>query len=495
MLKLYPGDVVAFKTWDQMEKEFGLKENGAIACACTFTPVMEKTIDRTRDYIVESVEEPTGGSARWSYVFLKDFNSQYIASSDMLVLKNGDVIPLFEEDVKLRMSPIKTEGRFPCTNDNVEALFYGFALPLKDEAYLNTARYGAYGANPASVKMSFNVGGEAFIRFSKVDTINKEGHYFCRTHNFIIDKTTSGYVVYYTEWSNEIIIEVYYRLAKEEKVPVILDPEKGISQYLKDCDVYLDEAKEFLREAKRRKDLKAACDAVKTRRKQAMIDRIEDVKDLIERKTDEIRRLSLDVRQLSKDLLFFENTSSETDDFCQMITTSENIKNVVVSGNDISITVTQPLLFWEDEDFEDNKDGDTFLDISEEKQKLLCDIFENRSIELLIEQQFVMNIETAKIRSTRDYVSNNAGIPNPHHYYFNCWGDNEYHISKAIASGDLVTALSQAIAATASFALSDGTVWGKFINTELREFSDYCCLKDTTTGEIMTIEEYLEREE
>ena len=494
MLKLYPGDVVAFKTWEQMEKEFGLKESGAIACACTFTPAMEEAIDRNRDYIVESVEEPAGGNAKWNYVFLKDFNPRYIASSDMLVLKNADIIPLFDEDVKARMSPVKTEGRFPCTNDDVEALFYGFSLPLKDEEYLNGIKYAAYGYDLVPVKISFNVGGDAFIRFSKVDKLTEEGHFFCRTHKFIIDKTTNGYDIYYVEWSNEIIIETYFRLAKEEKVPVVLDPEKGIFQYLEDCNAYLDEAREFLQEAKRRKDLKAACDAMKGRRKQNLIHRIDNVKEKIERKTDEIRRLSLDVRQLNKDLLFFENTSSETDDFCQMIMTSENIKNVIVSGNDISITVTQPLLFWEDEDFEDNKDGITFRSLSADQRKLLCDIFENRTIELLIEQQFSMNIDTAKIRSCRDYVSEGLGIPNPHHYYFDCWGDNGYHINKALASGDLVTALNQAIAATASFALSDGSVWSKFIESELREFPDYKCLKDTATGEIMTIEEYSERE-
>lgn len=54
-VKFHVGDKVVFRDWEDMEKEFGLREDGAIKCRFPFTYEKEKKIDKTRVYTIEKI--------------------------------------------------------------------------------------------------------------------------------------------------------------------------------------------------------------------------------------------------------------------------------------------------------------------------------------------------------------------------------------------------------------------------------------------------------
>lgn len=70
--------IVKIKTWDQMEKEFGLSSSGSIACQYKFTKEMEKIMPESR--IIEINDR-----SRWDVtehkIEEKDF---FIISNDMI---------------------------------------------------------------------------------------------------------------------------------------------------------------------------------------------------------------------------------------------------------------------------------------------------------------------------------------------------------------------------------------------------------------------------
>lgn len=84
------------------------------------------------------------------------------------------------------------------------------------------------------------------------------------------------------------------------------------------------------------------------------------------------------------------------------------------------------------------------------------------------------------------------GIPNPHHKYYNCWGDNKPYIKKALVSHDVVAAITQIIAAFSGMNLTDTAVVRRFVEEELMtdSYRRIPCLKNLATGELLNIEQY-----
>ncbi len=84
------------------------------------------------------------------------------------------------------------------------------------------------------------------------------------------------------------------------------------------------------------------------------------------------------------------------------------------------------------------------------------------------------------------------GIPNPHHKYYNCWGDNKPYIKKALVAHDMIAAITQIIAAFSGMNLTDTAVVRRFVEEELMtdSYKRIPCLKKLATGELFTIEQY-----
>ena len=131
------------------------------------------------------------------------------------------------------------------------------------------------------------------------------------------------------------------------------------------------------------------------------------------------------------------------------------------------------------------------------KQQLMKDLFKEKKYTLRIESTIWMNISRGNFQyfTITNLVPMEAlwGIPNPHHRYYNCWGDNQPNIHRAIQNTDYLTALATAFAAMSGINLSDTAVMQKFITEELYEFHNVPCLENAETGEVITIDEYERR--
>lgn len=130
-------------------------------------------------------------------------------------------------------------------------------------------------------------------------------------------------------------------------------------------------------------------------------------------------------------------------------------------------------------------------------QQLMKDLFKDMKYRMLIESSIQIEFIEKRFRYTPiesiRTLSDLKGIPNPHHKYYNCWGDNGPNINRALENYDYVTALTTAFAAMSGINLSDTAVIDRFVREELSQYKTVPCLKNLETGEIITIQEYERR--
>lgn len=175
----------------------------------------------------------------------------------------------------------------------------------------------------------------------------------------------------------------------------------------------------------------------------------------------------------------------------------ENVGFLKANDNVITIVYKTPLIYFDETLLKPYYDShrDNVINLSAPwKQQLLKDIFFEKKYTLLIESSIAMNLQSARFQyvPVGNYIqsSETAGIPNPHHKYYDCWGDNESTIFRALQDADYVTAFTTAFAAMASINLSDTAVVNKFVAQEIDDYYAVPCLKDNNTGEIITFSEY-----
>ena len=105
------------------------------------------------------------------------------------------------------------------------------------------------------------------------------------------------------------------------------------------------------------------------------------------------------------------------------------------------------------------------------------------------------------ITTVRDRSVDPNTMWNPHLYHYDCWGSNRSEIQRAVEAQQLIAAIEQAYAATCSINVLDGAVWQRFIGTINAALEQDCysraignrhckCLKNTQTGECITLAQY-----
>lgn len=181
-----------------------------------------------------------------------------------------------------------------------------------------------------------------------------------------------------------------------------------------------------------------------------------------------------------------------------------NITGLKAENGVIYIAYKTPLVFFESDAMQryfDSTRTNVVNDAPNWVQQLLKDLFINKTKQLLIETGAVIGIENPRvdyrnpgairtdIYTTREF----SGIPNPHHHYYNCWGDNKPNILRALQEHDYVLAITQVFAAMGGLNLTDTPVMEKFIRHELREYKETPCIKDVATGEVIAINEFERR--
>lgn len=134
-------------------------------------------------------------------------------------------------------------------------------------------------------------------------------------------------------------------------------------------------------------------------------------------------------------------------------------------------------------------------------RNLIYDVFYKKTIKLKMTVGFSLNTSSGHIHgisasATTNNVSleDKIGIPNPHHEFYDCWGDNIRNISKAIEEGNVMEACMCAYAATAGINLSDTSVFSKmlqyFRNAGSTTLNKPCII--TEDGSVITLRQYKE---
>lgn len=134
---------------------------------------------------------------------------------------------------------------------------------------------------------------------------------------------------------------------------------------------------------------------------------------------------------------------------------------------------------------------------SESIKKLLKDLFIDNKYTLIIEQGIYIDLVNAKVSNDTSHSNANSnliGFPNPHMYYYNCWGNNEPLIIKALRGKNYIEAFEQICAAVSGINFTDTAVMNRFVDMLAHpNLSVIPALRNNETKELISVKQYVER--
>lgn len=196
--------------------------------------------------------------------------------------------------------------------------------------------------------------------------------------------------------------------------------------------------------------------------------------------------------------------NAKLQDLTRLLESSKDkLAYIECANNRLALVYTTPLLYWEPQiaqRYFDSTRQNIMNSATPAVQQLLKDIFINGTHTLMIQSGVEFDLQRKDVYFTNPNgllgirsTSELNGMFNPHHYYYNCWGDNKSLIVRALNDHDYVTAVLQAFAAIAGINVSDTAVITKFVEREIDEFRNTPCIKVNETAEIITCSEYIRR--
>ena len=236
-------------------------------------------------------------------------------------------------------------------------------------------------------------------------------------------------------------------------------------------------------------------------------ERINSIQRQIESLFDEISNRNIELDKVKGEYLLYkledmEDKGEELRNF--FASCGDKITHIHFHSNNLYLAYRTSLMYFEadmlNRYFESNRNN-CVNSAPEHIQQLLIDVFLNNKYELLIESGAKLDIEYNRInfidptQLKHCVYTDLIGLPNPHHMYYNCWGDNTPLITRALMEKDFITGILQVFAAMSGLNIADSAVMEKFVQSELINYTDTKCLKDKETGEIITIRQYQRRYE
>lgn len=217
----------------------------------------------------------------------------------------------------------------------------------------------------------------------------------------------------------------------------------------------------------------------------ALDTKITRIVDVVKSKYHEIDTLYADQTKLEAQRLLLttqpSNHLKELTDFMQA--NINNIAGIDISSDKLYFIYRTELLYFDQAVFAMYKTGredNPYLSQPNWKRALLDNIFEAKDIRVQIESSASISIDVSAVPYVGygNYTLDNpVGIPNPHHRYHDCWGNNASLIKQALREGNHTIAIAQIFAAMAAINLTDTTVFRDFVNRQL----------DTNNGECNNI--------
>lgn len=171
----------------------------------------------------------------------------------------------------------------------------------------------------------------------------------------------------------------------------------------------------------------------------------------------------------------------------------DDIEYFKVNDGFLDAVVRQRLLYWDEDHFQELCENGFFFFENEKLTTLCKEIFEKRSVTLLLLQGFTFHFSGSDFRSYSIDMEGKIGIPNPHMERYNCWGDNTSEIHRCLEYGDFLGAFAQIRSAIAGLNMYDPDVMREFKIYLADEYTDNKCLL-LSDGRLISIQEYCNRE-
>ena len=288
------------------------------------------------------------------------------------------------------------------------------------------------------------------------------------------------------------------------------DTEKFANAWLSgNADTVYDTVTNYYAEYKRNKAFRERMEAIEMLGKSMSTDREQEFKSRIQRIEDDINNTMSDLRVYTQRmntvkgeyLLYkLEDDTKKTEELKTFFKTiGDKLSHISFNDNKLSIVYKTKLVYFESDllkRYLDSTRPNCVTTAAPHIKRLLIDIFLERKYDLLIETGaglYLRDNNIAYVPPENLIETRLSGIPNPHHKYYNCWGDNKPSIVNALINKDYITAISQVFAAMSGLNIADTAVMEQFIREELQYYPDVACLEDKTTGELISISDYKRR--
>lgn len=146
-----------------------------------------------------------------------------------------------------------------------------------------------------------------------------------------------------------------------------------------------------------------------------------------------------------------------------------------ISQKTITVGVKTTLKFWDSKEYDKCKKA-YFANYKDYEKYYMDKIWKTKEIKIHMVEFVYCNLDNSSINFRQaedmdytyvDYADMDlltSGIPNPHHAFYNCWGDNKTPILKYLANNDLYEAVQQIISAVSTINIVDNAVFAKFCN-------------------------------
>lgn len=487
--KFRVGDKVKFKSWQEMEEEFGLDDDGDINNPLTFTAEMENVLNKEITYTVSKTDG--------DIVYLQE-NSKYCYSTDMFhLVQLDDRVTILYRDIYI-LSEYQRMSQ-----NSVSVLLDDSTLRDIYSALLKIMLIDEEGLNVYAIDLNKSVTlKELRSAIERNSFANKKAVYFFSSEEITED---------ITEYHNVLITKDDENDPKTlEKVLNFLVPESPYKDLLLKADFsavakILDEKERTLKEERRKRKNKEAIERFSKEIQEAAVEKataeLNAAKRSIYRLEDQYHIALSNLHEKEKELSWttYSQASEEVKDFVSILNRDESLYEIRISSPYIHFRIIQPLLFVDSESYElYRKKGIIEKKCYDFKTSLrIVDAIFRREIALIIDQSFYFNISNWECKNSNNLQVGEFGIPNPHMEEHNCWGDNYYRIIRALEARDYVSAYSQAKSAIAGLNVDDSVVMNDFYRylSRTTPFKKVKCIRIPETGELLTIkeaEEYLE---
>lgn len=518
-MKFEVGDRVRFKTWEEMKEEYGISASGNIPCKFTFLPEMDALIDRGRDYIISDI--------RGDSIYFEDLSDQFSYSEDMIrlvseyagensndLLWKGLSVALFNGDYlgnRMYRSGVNHKGVSnligaialktmvessedykarieECSYNNEVRVIYDHFCKNSNEYKLIILKNRFY----QSRRLEF-LDEELMSQFGITVLKEKENYLFLYSEsaNMILCLCNKDNFTFSNTWIKdciELVVEKF-PFAKDETLNQLLleDKHEEAIEYITN---YYNSCQELIKRNKFERFLK-------TIEKKEKEEKEHNLNRDIERKEVRISELEADLesayanlKEAKKALALYQFTNQDEviSDFIEVLNNSyDDIVAYDFNNSRIYMHYKQQLLFINDDDWNVVKEG--FLSGQPYRRRGLVDAIFSRKCTVMFETGFFIDSRNCTVKRY-SLTSFTCGVPNPHIYGYDCWGDNLPHIRRALEEGKNDIAFEQIKSALAGVDVTDGAVMTEFCRILNDEgFADIPCITDNETGKLMTVKE------